>query len=64
MNPIAQWPDVLPDQKRELLTQHIYELAEDDTEREQMLSALETLNVSDADDFERALLCLNSPLLP
>ena len=61
MNSLTQWPDDLPDQKRELLIQRIYEVAEDDNEREQMLSELETVGDSDADDFESALFCLSLP---
>jgi hypothetical protein len=64
MNSIIQWPDVLPDQKRELLIQRIYEVAEDDNEREQMLSELETVGDSDAEDFETALFSLCFPSLP
>lgn len=64
MNSLTQWPDILPDQKRELLVQRIYEVAEDDNEREQMLSELETVGDSDADDFEAALFCLSFPSPP
>jgi hypothetical protein len=64
MNSVIQWPDVLPDQKRELLIQRIYEVAEDDNEREQMLSELETVVDSDADEFETALFYLSLPSLP
>ena len=64
MNSLTQWPDVLPDQKRELLIQRIYEVTEDDNEREQMLSELETVGDSDAEDFETALFCLNFPSHP
>lgn len=55
MNITTQWPDPLPDQRRELLIGLIYAKTEDDSEREQWLAELETAAESDANEIERLL---------
>lgn len=55
MTTLAQWPDVLPEERRELLTQLIYERTESDEEREAWFSELETAAESDAEEMIKSL---------
>lgn len=55
MTTLTPWPDILPEERRGLLTRLIYERIESDEEREVWLSELETAAESDAKEIESLL---------